>query len=515
MADFTTLFKESNETSSTQRFSLQSIASRILSDPIFFDESTKIQYEKDKDINQKLWEAAETDPDITVEQLFSFKNKYTPRIEMCNKASLRTGDDESKAGDIHMYTDDEHGNVHYSGLLQCGSVWTCAVCAAKVADLRVKEINEGFLNWVDIGKAEGKNHTQLMVTFTIPHYSKHSISELRENFMKARRMLKKQDPLKRNPAFMPYKKIKENFGIQGVLSAIEVTWSPSNGWHPHSHDVFFIDHQITDDELFELESRLVTAWIYACNRAGVDITPTQEKNMRKVITTLKGERHETHHISVSVRRATTAEEYIAKFGKDVFNTHKELLNPSWGAAKELTLSHIKNNTTNGNRSKGYTPWDFLRYIRVFSKTADARKTYLKYGRLFAEYVKAFKGCSQLFWSKGFKTKLGLTSKTDIQMLTDSEIECINELSGLDPKTKESRQIEIQNSNKEHYGILPNILWKYVCYAGLRGHILYLARKLTFDDLLDFLDKHRYEQIKRGRHYERSKKKIPHRDYCPG
>jgi len=279
-------------------------------------------------------------------------------------------------------------HFHFGGLLQCGSVWSCPICSAKISALKCEQITQGFKNWQEIGRKDGKKYSQVMVSFTIPHYANQSIYDLRTDFMKSRRAMKGQQDLLRNPTFFPWKKICEEFGICGVLSGIETTWG-YNGWHPHSHDILFLDRKLTKDELLEIQTRLVTAWIYACKRSKVKMSLNQETAM--------------YSRSIRVSNAPTAEEYISKFGAIDYEKHKDILTPGWGAAQELTKSHIKKSRGEG----GFTPWDFLRLIDQYP---NDREIYLKFGRLFREYVRAFNAKQQLFWSKGFKAKLNLVDE---------------------------------------------------------------------------------------------------------
>lgn len=81
---------------------------------------------------------------------------------------------------------------------------------------------------------------------------------------------------------------------------------------------------------------------------------------------------------------------------------------------EVTKGHLKK-----GREDSLTPFDLLRQSIELPK----------YGFLFREFADAFKGKKQLFWSKGLKELLGIESKTDEEILeeTDKDSIVIDEL----------------------------------------------------------------------------------------
>jgi hypothetical protein len=110
----------------------------------------------------------------------------------------------------------------------------------------------------------------------------------------------------------------------------------------------------------------------------------------------------------------------------------------WGLADELTKSNKKTGKTGSK-----TPWDFLRDIKKDKNSSSVG--------LFQDYAKAFKGKSQLTWSKGLKKYFSLEEKTDQQLV--------------DEKEKEARIIGAINPD----------IWKKICKDKKRGEVLELAR----------------------------------------
>jgi hypothetical protein len=124
------------------------------------------------------------------------------------------------------------GAASWSGIETCGSVWLCAVCAAKVAEARRAEVE-----WIcDQHAATGG--AVYMATLTIPHTAFQSARELRDGVANAFRKFQ---------AGAPWKRAREHIGCVGTIRALEVTHG-RKGWHPHLHVLIFGRDLSPDDE---------------------------------------------------------------------------------------------------------------------------------------------------------------------------------------------------------------------------------------------------------------------------
>jgi len=74
----------------------------------------------------------------------------------------------------------QNGSVHMHGLQQCGSVWHCPVCAAKISERRKVELQEAIEKWCSQG---GK---VTMITYTIPHGAVNELKPLVQSLTKSR-----------------------------------------------------------------------------------------------------------------------------------------------------------------------------------------------------------------------------------------------------------------------------------------------------------------------------------------
>jgi len=126
----------------------------------------------------------------------------------------------------------ENGTAKTSGVLHCDSAWLCPVCAPR----RGKERQERMAEVFDHVKAYPDGQ-MVMCTLTVRHKRGQSLMELKKAVQAASRMARQG---------APWSRAKRKFGVFGVISAPEVTWSPEAGWHFHIHTA--IVHRGTNAE---------------------------------------------------------------------------------------------------------------------------------------------------------------------------------------------------------------------------------------------------------------------------
>ena len=273
---------------------------------------------------------------------------------------------------VHLAT--EQKSAFYSGLVTCGSVWSCPVCAAKVQERRREEIAMA-INW---GYKSGLQ--PVMVTLTFPHRSWHSLRDL----------LKRQaDALQRMRNGAPWARVKAWAGYRGLIRALELTHG-ANGWHPHTHEIWFVRAGL---DAAELREKVLARWQAACVRAGL-LDPNDQAQV---------DAFQAH--AVDVKGNCSASDYLAKQDD---SRH-------WGADRELSKA-----STKAGRAKGVHPFAFLATARTDRRAA----------RLFVAYSLAMRGKRQLFWSPGLKDLVGLREISDEQ-LAEEQREAADELGRLD------------------------------------------------------------------------------------
>ncbi|MCP4763462.1 MAG: hypothetical protein GY870_16940 [archaeon] len=415
------IYKKEEFTAFIQRWDLQDVSRSVHLDQDFMTEQEKIIL---KDLN-----------------------KLPHRVTHCFHTS--------RSDHVKLMKNPSKKTANYGNLQICGSVWACPVCATKITEERRRELEEACEIWV---KKNINNNNMLMVTFTLPHNAGQKLSEVRSAFMDARRAMKGQKKLKRTPDFIPYRSLIEDFGIFGTVTGLEVTYG-QNGWHVHSHDLFFITKNLCPEEIQDLKYKLGAAWLRA---------------LKKIKYNIKDESAIMNH-AVKVDQAKTPADYISKFGQIVYDEKKDSLSSSWGATHELTKSHVKK-----GKKGGLTPWDFLRLI----KDSDSPKFKKFYSRLFREYTREFHGRRQLFFSKGFKKDLDLSEKTDQEIAEETDNEAV--LLGRFLKSE----------------------WNVVTRNKLRAKVRIMGADKTFAEILTYLNN--YEKGKRNdttRSQKRSYKRV--------
>jgi hypothetical protein len=254
-------------------------------------------------------------------------------------------------GSVDVLHDHHHDTAFYAGLTTCGSVWACPVCSAKIQERRRAEIGLAM----ERARAEGLQ--PVMVTLTHPHRAWHRLEGMLEQ---------QADALRRLRSGKAWQGIKARHGFQGLIRSLEVTHG-KNGWHPHTHELWFVSRHC-DAEALRLD--VARRWRAACQRAGL---------------LDEGDAGFDEH-SVDVRGWCDTSDYLAKMDDQ---SH-------WGADRELAKGASKG-------SKGVHPFGLLTRHRDGCERS---------GRLFVEYATATRGKRQLFWSQGLKARWGIEELSD-------------------------------------------------------------------------------------------------------
>lgn len=212
----------------------------------------------------------------------------------------------------------------YGGLLVCGSVWTCPVCAAKISEKRRRELELGFSQHKENGGYIS------MLTLTVSHHRTDKLKDTLANFSKANT---------RFTSGSVFQNIRKEIGLIGRVRVLEVTHG-INGFHPHAHIALFHTNEIDPEELKDKMYRL---WEKACNAFGLQTS---------------------YDYGLDLQDGSEAERYMSKHG-------------TWSLEQELSKAHIKK-AKNGSLS----PFDFL---RMYLQTED--EEYILLFREYAKYFK--------------------------------------------------------------------------------------------------------------------------------
>lgn len=266
----------------------------------------------------------------------------------CNKCGWLVIE-PSKGAEIRR----RRNRCHLDNVMRCGLIWECPTCGAHIKAERAQEA-EAVKAWhVD----QYGEDAAVMITLTIRHGLGPSLSWLRTALAEAWRLFQQGHD---------WQEAKADLALVGTIRALEVTWGPVHGWHPHLHiAAFFRRPPSLDFErlVFERWRRCVVATLgedfAPLEGVGVVITPCRNAN------------------------------YLAKLGL-------EISAPNSKAAHE------------GHQ----TPLDML---AAFAETGDCSEL-----ERYQGYVGAMRGAKQLTWSRGLKAAAGIVDKTDEQIVEGSD-----------------------------------------------------------------------------------------------
>ena len=317
---------------------------------------------------------------------------HDQRVAKCYRVRLKPFVEVLHSQRIHK--------AHFGGLMICGSVWMCPICAAKITERRRIEL-------------ESVNASELscfMVTLTLQHTCDDTLKIVQCHLSEAWRKMK---------SGRWYPKFQKEFLIVGSVTGTEITYGLEFGWHPHKHVLVWSrlsDHQI-DSSL--IRDKISERFEYILAKMGRYVSPIHGVDVRKGDDLLR--------------------KYVAKFG------HEPKVS-GWSLAAEITKAPVKNGLQFGDH---YTSFQLLDLYLAGDMQA---------GKLFREYAITMKGTKQLVWSRYTREMLGLD-----QEMSDEELAAMQEqdaviLALLKPehwrvilrKEKRAALLEVANTGNVEY-----------------------------------------------------------------
>lgn len=265
---------------------------------------------------------------------------------------------------VSIYKSVEFKTAFYKNLVTCGMVWTCPVCSAKIQERRRLEIASAMESQY---RTTGKC---VMVTFTFPHTSFDSCADL---------VNRQRDAFRRLRHTRLYKSTCKNIGYIGLIRSLEVVFG-KNGWHPHTHELWFVDG---DADAEKLKKSLIRQWRKACQNSLL-LTQTDLEKISHF-----------NRYSVDIKDFAKNSDYLQK---------SEL--GHWGADRELAKS-----TSKKGSSKGLHPFELL------EKSAFGQ---MQYRAKYLEYSKAFFRARQLYWTNGLKMHFNIDDLSDDAIASKTE-----------------------------------------------------------------------------------------------
>lgn len=347
------------------------------------------------------------------------------RIGVCHRVPS-TFVAEGQTPGVKVYRREDSA-TYYRGLMICANVWACPVCSAKIAERRRAELDQALT----AHQANGGGVYHMLLT--LPHTRRDApgplVAMLLDTF---RRLCSGKYSLS---ALVP--------GFVGFVRALEVTFG-DNGWHPHLHVLVFTQEALTDDQLALVHLKVFSKWEARVMKV------TGKQASRKGFSFASADRG-TKDVHLDA-----AGDYVAKFGTDKELEDIVIQRRVWGAADELTRSHLKDKGRGGR-----SPWKLLADFADGDKHA---------GMLWKEFVAAFKGRSQLQWSRGLRAVLGLDQEQDDEQAA----------AAVDAQDMLMARITVDD-------------WKIILDNKLRGIVLEVLRNGTWSDVDQMISRYRIKK----------------------
>lgn len=232
-----------------------------------------------------------------------------PRTSLCMRAPVDT------SGLVEFYLKSDQARARFGNVQTCGSVWACPVCAARITEERRGQLSEA------IGRFRARyGGTVVLVTKTLQHSRGDELEALVDVLRDANRRFKQG---------RAYQGLKHEYGIQAVVSALEVPYG-EHGWHPHLHELWFLSFSLSAEQAAVFELLVKQRWQESLERLG-------------------GYASWEHGLDVTIAEDDIAA-YVSKLGDD-----SAVDIPGWTAAHELAKAASKRSRADGGR----TPYQLL------------------------------------------------------------------------------------------------------------------------------------------------------------
>ena len=248
--------------------------------------------------------------------------------------------------------------AYISNTINCGAVWVCPVCSAKIRTRRAAQVAEV----VDAAQARG--YGAYLVTVTVRHQHGDDLKTMLDGLADSWRSI---------TASRAWKDWRDEHGVVGYVRTLEITYG-ANGFHPHYHFLLVVDHAASSVEGDDMRELVSARWTAEVARRGLRL-PDDEHGVR------------VDACGADFRKAGA---YCSKVMSDTTN----------GAVMELTMGDLKS-----GRMGSITPFQLLDIDDPWARAA------------WREYVRATKGKRSVYTSRGLRDKLGIADDEQ----TDEEI----------------------------------------------------------------------------------------------
>jgi hypothetical protein len=271
---------------------------------------------------------------------------------------------------VSIHADAETHTAHYSGTEHCGSVWSCPVCSAVIRAQRAEEIQ------TVIERHQKAGGSVIFLTLTMRHRRSDSLAMLLDALLGS---------WKRLLQGAAWKRTRRDYELTGYIRATEVTWSESNGWHPHLHCLLLTGRRLDDAEVQRLGDEIHGRWA-------------------RYVKSATGRMPDREH-GVDVQRVDEGGRLVSEYVTALQDEGKH--GSTWSASAEMARGDVKK-----ARHHGLVP---LELLDDECGLPEPRRR-----ALWLEYAKTTKGRRCITWSHGLKDLFSILEQSDRQIVDDTE-----------------------------------------------------------------------------------------------
>lgn len=254
----------------------------------------------------------------------------------------------------------------YTGVVQCSNAF-CPLCGPRLMSKRCEEIGRA----VKAHLHRNEPSALYMLTFTVRHQKGDSLRVLRDGLSNALEAFGRDGTVRR---------IFAKSGVVGRIRSLECQYGRENGYHPHSHNLYFASRGLTDGEIDQLS----LAWRRCCVASKMDSSYERGLNYRLC---------DTH-----------ASDYLTKI------------------KGEIVLGNITK--LKGEKSGHYNPMQLLQLAADGENWAK---------QVYIDEVLSFRGMRLTHWSRGLKELYHIEDISDDEAVAefDRESETVARISKME------------------------------------------------------------------------------------
>ncbi|MEU2571757.1 MULTISPECIES: hypothetical protein [Streptomyces] len=312
----------------------------------------------------------------------------------------------------------------FAGLVRCGSVWACPVCAARVRAERAAVLERYALAWLREGRG------LYLVTLTVPHWKhvrladyadekgrpvKGQLSKLMDAWRGigqgawwvGRAVIRDGAPAAWSPAWEGDDAVRprvledgravvwrkgflDRHEVAGTTRTVEIT-DGANGWHSHLHALVWTEGAATREGADRIQAELSARWAKRCKTVGLP-TPDPARGCRVDPAT----------------RDEAGQKALARYVAKVQERRADGTETARALASEVARGDVK--VARGE--KGRTPFELAELAVAGDDAARLR---------WLEYERATHGRRCLTWSHGLQERLAELAGEEPDERTDEEL----------------------------------------------------------------------------------------------